>query len=179
MDIALRPLEERDLVEFYRWQEEDRNWEWFTCRPVTKVRPYLLFRDRFMDASRRGQQDLMVVEVDGQIAGRVIAFDWNPRNRCLEIGYYLWIPFRRQGIGSAAVSRWVETLFTTRAPLPHKLIATTAEQNRASCALLEALDFLPDGRMREHYLIGGQFSDQMIYSLLRRDWEQGRTAPKI
>lgn len=168
--VALRPLREEDLVDFYRWQEEDPDWEWFTCRPVIKVEPYAVFRDRFLEGSRRAQQEIRVVEADGQVAGRVVAFDWNARNRSLEIGYYLGAQWRGRGVGRQAVGRWVELLLTTRATVPHKLIATTAQRNLASCGLLQSLGFRLDGRLREHYLVSGEYSDQMIYSLLRREW---------
>lgn len=170
MEVRLRSLRESDLAEFYRWQEEDPDWEWFSCRPIHRVRPQSLFRERFLEASRRTQQELMVVDVDGRTAGRVVAFDWNPRNGCLEIGYYLAAAFRGQGVGRAAVGQWVDWLFTARTVCPHKLIATTAEGNRGSCRLLERLGFTLDGRVREHYMVAGSVSDQMIYTLLGRDW---------
>lgn len=173
MDIRLRPAQEADLPLYYRWQEEDPHWERYTCRPVQLVRPYAAFRARYMQALRDGREVVFSVLLDGKVVGRMVAFDENPRNRSMEIGYYLAAQARGQGVGLQALATLVGILFTWPGKNLHKLYATVSAANSPSIALLQHLDFHLDGRLREHYLVDGEWSDQMFYSLLRREW-QGR-----
>ncbi len=170
MDVRLRPAQETDLPFFYRWQEEDLGWERYTCRPVEFVRPYPVFRARYMEALRGGREVVFTVLRDGEIVGRTVAQNENPRNRSLEIGYYLAAGARGQGVGREAVRTFVGILFTWPGKMLHKLYATTSADNGPSIAVLEAAGFRLDGRLREHYLIDGAFSDELYYSLLRREW---------
>ena len=172
MDVQLRPAQEADLPHFYRWQEEEPHWEHYTCRPVELVRPYPVFRARFVDVLRSGRELVFSVLRDGEVVGRMVAQDENPRNRSMEIGYYLAAAARGQGVGRAALEAFVGILFTWPDKNLHKLYATTSAENRASIAILEASGFSLDGRLREHYLLAGAFSDQLFFSLLRREWDQ-------
>jgi len=174
MDVRLRPAQEADLPFFYRWQEEDGMWERYTSRPVERVRPYGTFRARYLDALRSGREVVFTILADGAAVGRMVAFDENPRNRSVEIGYYLQQAARGRGIGQAALALFCGILFTWPGRELHKLYATTSADNLGSIAVLERNGFQCDGRLREHYLIAGAWSDQLFYSLLRREWEAGR-----
>ncbi len=170
MDIRLRPAQERDLPLYYRWQEDEPHWERYSCRPVQIVRPYPVFRARYIEALTGGGEVVFSVLADGDVVGRMVGFDENPRNRSMEIGYYLAAGARGRGIGRAALAIFAGILFTWPGKEMHKLYATTSSANVASIAILEHAHFHLDGRLREHYLIDGAWSDQLFYSLLRREW---------
>ena len=170
VDVRLRPAQERDLPLFYRWQDEEPHWERYNCRPVQLVHPYPAFRTRYVEALSGGELVFSVL-ADGDVVGRMVAFDENPRNRSLEIGYYLALGARGRGIGRAALVVFTGILFTWPGRQLHKLYATTSADNMASIAILEHARFKLDGRLREHYLVDGQWSDQLFYSLLRREWQ--------
>jgi RimJ/RimL family protein N-acetyltransferase len=175
VDLTLRPTQEADLPLFYRWQDEEPQWERYTCRPVELVKPYPLFRARYLDALRSGREIVFSVLRDGELVGRMVAQDENPRNRSIEIGYYLARTARGQGVGSGVLPIFVGILFDWPGKNLHKLYATTSSGNAPSIAILAKSGFSLDGRLREHYLTDGEFSDQLYFSLLRREWETIRS----
>jgi len=173
LEVRLRPVQEADLPVYYRWQEEDPHWDRYTCRPVQLVRPYPVFKAHYVQALADAREVVFSVLAEGKLVGRTVAFDENPRNRSLEIGYYLAAEARGQGVGRQALWTFVGILFAWPGKELHKLYATTSADNAASIAILERAGFRLDGRLREHYLIDGRFSDQLLYSLLRREWSPG------
>ncbi len=170
--MELRPLREADLGAYYRWQDEERHWDRYTCRPVEIVRPYTVFADRYLEATRSGRQVVFSILVGGEVVGRLVAFDYNTRNRSAEIGYYLEERSRGQGVGTEALRAFADALLSLPRWNLHKLYATTSADNAPSQAILRKAGFREDGRLREHYLLDGTFHDQVFCSLLRREWAQ-------
>jgi catechol 2,3-dioxygenase-like lactoylglutathione lyase family enzyme len=52
-----------------------------------------------------------------------------------------------------------------------RLVAYVAEGNIASRRILEKVGFIQEGICREHYLINGIPTNEVLYGLLRSDWE--------
>ncbi len=171
MDVSLRPAQEADLPLYYRWQDEEPHWDRYSCGPVQLVHPYPVFRARYVEALSGGGEIAFSVLADARVVGRMVAYDENPRNRSMEIGYYLSEDARGQGIGREALALFVGILFTWPGKRLHKLYATTWAENLASIALLEHAGFRLDGRLRDHYMIDGRYSDELCYSLLRSEWQ--------
>jgi ribosomal-protein-alanine N-acetyltransferase len=121
-------------------------------------------------ALAEGRVRIYLYRVAGRPAGRVSAFDYNPRNRSLEFGYYMPAEWRGLGHGGRMVAAFLAAAFADRTWPCDKVCATTAEGNVASRRLLERLNFHLDGRMREHYRFPDRVEDQYVYSLMRREW---------
>ena len=58
-----------------------------------------------------------------------------------------------------------------------KLVAYVHDQNRASCRVLEKLGFRQEGFLREHYIINGKPENEIVYGLLKSEWESSRAIP--
>ena len=82
-----------------------------------------------------------------------------------EIGYGVSASARGQGIGVQAV-RVISKRIFAQTPL-RKLIAFVHEDNAPSRKLLERVGFQGEGLLREHYLVNGIPSNEVIYGLLR------------
>lgn len=111
---------------------------------------------------------------DGELAGRVSYFDLNARNRSVEIGYIVGPPHRGRGVGREAVRLMLRLLFGRLGF--RKATAQTGAFNVASIALLRGLGFELDGRLREHHLVGDRYHDDLLFSLLAREWREAALA---
>lgn len=156
----------------YGWDQEEPHREQFTCRPVSALPDWDTFMHSLAD---RLESDTLRVFVLWDTTrkvplGRLTAFDYNPRNRSAEFGYYLPPAYRQQGNGRTMVRRFLITMFADSVWPVHKLYATTASGNVPSIRLLEGLGFHLDGTMREHYWFEAKMQDQLCYSLLAREW---------
>jgi len=50
------------------------------------------------------------------------------------------------------------------------VMAQTGEFNHPSVALLTALGFHLDGRLRQHHELDGELHDDLLFSMLREDY---------
>jgi [ribosomal protein S5]-alanine N-acetyltransferase len=119
---------------------------------------------------------LAVDVADGAFAGMV---GWRPvitgadrgvprrSPSSLETGIALLPEFRGRGYGSAAQMKLVDYLFAYT-PV-HRIQAVTAHGNVAEQRSLEKAGFRRDGVLREVGMLGGQWVDAVVYSILRDD----------
>ena len=120
----------------------------------------------------RGAHNLLAVEADGELAGRVDYFEkaWGrpDTSTCWEIAIGLFPEVRGRGIGTAAQALLVEYLFEhTRA---ERIQVTTDPGNAAELAAVERVGFQLEGRIRRAQWRGGSWHDQLLLSLLREEW---------
>lgn len=105
---------------------------------------------------------------DNSLLGRFSIFDFNLRNKALEIGFFLLKPYRRLGYAEEMVEGIKKNCFEILGI--NKISAQTGAFNRSSIALLEKSEFQRDGILREHHEINGELFDDYIYSFLRKDY---------
>ncbi len=168
----LIPLTAEHIPEMFGWHQKETHDDRFTCRPVRKIateEEYAALREKDMDdpAVRTyvllwGREPLAYTRL----------FDYNPRNRSAEFGYYMPESNRGTGNGSRMMKLFLEQAFADDTLALHKLYATTSSGNAASNRLLQKFGFHLDGRLREHYWVDGEKYDQMVYSLLRKEWDK-------
>jgi ribosomal-protein-alanine N-acetyltransferase len=93
---------------------------------------------------------------------------WDRRHHHAEMGYDLWPDYWAQGFMPEALSRLLRYGYEEMAL--HRIEATTHTENRRSQRVLEKLGFEREGLLREYYFRDGVYNDQILYSLLRREW---------
>lgn len=87
----------------------------------------------------------------------------------VEIGYWLGEPFWRKGIATAAVRAVVEYAFANFNI--QRVQAGVFEWNPASARVLEKSGFRLEARMRKTVVKDGHIIDQLLYVILREEWE--------
>jgi ribosomal-protein-alanine N-acetyltransferase len=88
-----------------------------------------------------------------------------------EIGYGIAEQHQNKGIATGAVNLLVEKCFC-ESPL-RKLLAYVHDKNAASCRVLKKAGFTQEGLLREHYVINGAPENELLFGLLKHEW-QGR-----
>ncbi len=58
----------------------------------------------------------------------------------------------------------------------NRVEAATHTENRRSMRVSEKLGFRRDGLLRDYYCRDGVYNDQVLFSLLRREWADGERA---
>ncbi|MCL1820580.1 MAG: GNAT family N-acetyltransferase [Oscillospiraceae bacterium] len=140
-----------------------------TCRPIIQ---------RSEDEARKSFSEIITensiinigvytTDSSPRVIGKITFFDYNPRNRSCELGYYLNPAYRGQGIMKSAASILVPMLFDKGI---NKIYAQTGGFNEASIRLLEGLGFSKDAVLREHHELGSVLYDDYIFSILKSDW---------
>lgn len=145
-----------------------------TCRPLVKrtdEETLALFNNMLMNENTFL---LGIYEVDEEnnrsdrIIGRISLYDFNIRNRSVEIGYYMDSNYRGKGIMNRAM-REICFILINVAKI-NKVYAQTASFNRRSIGLLLSIGFKLDARLREHHELKGKLYDDYIFSIIASDF---------
>jgi RimJ/RimL family protein N-acetyltransferase len=173
-NVTLRPAALADLDAFeQRFDSADATgpYQWFGHPSLQALRE--LWHERRL---LRGAQNLLAVEADGELAGRVDYFEktWGrpDTSTCWEIAIALFPELRGRGIGTAAQALLVDYLFEhTRV---ERIQVTTDVENAAELAAVKRVGFQREGQIRRAQWRGGRWHDQILLSLLRDEWRAGR-----
>ncbi len=166
--VRLRPFREEDLEHLDRFSSDpslSKPFLWFGFQSTERFRRRWQ-EDRFLGSDPRL---LIVAHSDDSAVGWV---SWREDGRLTssgtyEIGALLFPEQRGRGIGTAAQRLLVDYLFSLR-PI-HKLWAGTEASNLAEQRALERCGFVREGLLREDVFRDGEWSDTVIYGLLRRE----------
>lgn len=139
-----------------------RYWSSAPHRCIDETRAYL--GDRVGDLKWRGWT--MALAHDGRAIGTLGAGEVRPG--VVEIGYLLARPYWGQGLAREAVSCLLDLLFVDEGW--RRACADTDPDNEASNALLRALGFTLEGRLRGEWETHIGVRDSYIWGLLREEW---------
>ncbi len=115
-----------------------------------------------------------VITLNGQVIGRIKAWDVDPYNGRLQLGYDVGKAHQGRGYMTEAVGAVVQFLFT-QADV-HRVFCSVREGNLASCRVCEKCGMKLEGVLRQHYARqDGGFDDVRIYGIVRADQSE-RTA---
>ena len=116
----------------------------------------------------------IIEKKDGNKIGWVAHFYvLHPMGKLLEIGYVLVPDERGKGYCTEAVMIMVDYLFLTKEMLCIQAITDT--RNIASQKVLEKAGFTKEGTIRKRFFSRGEWRDDYLYSILRKQWKE----PKI
>lgn len=172
-EYELCRLENMHIEILYKWSLEERYFEYYTCRPLKEKTSLEEYTFNIIKSISNGDKKIYVLvkkENKNIPLGKIVFFDWNPRNHSGEFGYYLPQCNRGQGLGEIMISKFVESYFMDEKLNLNKLYATTASNNTPSSKILQKLGFNLDGSLREHYWINNAKYDQLVYSILKVEW---------
>jgi RimJ/RimL family protein N-acetyltransferase len=95
-----------------------------------------------------------------------------PAHQRAELGYWIGVPFWRQGFATEAATAVLDFGFETLQL--HRIHASHFAGNIASRRVLEKIGMRHEGRSREHLRKWGQFIDLENYALLKNEYFGGK-----
>lgn len=105
----------------------------------------------------------------GMVIG-VVSLTFEQNHGIAVIGYGVHGDLRGQGLSAEAASTVIDEAFKHIREL-QKIRAHTEPDNRPSMRVLEKLGFTHEGTLRKNQFAKGRFVDDVIYGLLREEWE--------
>ncbi len=105
---------------------------------------------------------------DGALLG-VIGLELTDKHRRGELGYWVGVPYWRQGYCTEAARAVVRYAFETLELA--RLVAVHFAGNEASGRVMRKLGMTQEGVLRKHVLKWGQRIDLVCYGLLREEWQ--------
>lgn len=109
-----------------------------------------------------------VITLNGMVIGRVKAWDVNPYNGYLQLGYDVGPAYRGQGYMTEAIGVVIQYLLMEAEV--NRVFCSVREGNAASRRVCEKCGLLLEGTMRQHYARqDGGYDDVLIYGILKSD----------
>ena len=109
-----------------------------------------------------------------QIGGIGLRID--QQHQHAELGYWLGVPYWRQGYATEAAREMLRYGFEHLGM--HRIFASHFKHNPASGQILKKLGMRYEGCQHEHLRKWGQFVDSELYGILRREWQNSREIPE-
>ena len=126
----------------------------------------------FMDVFRtkRGIRWGITIKGDDKLIGSAGFYKWNqPEHYQAEMGYDLDPAFWGRGMMTEALTAIIQYGFDKMGL--HRIEVLIPHDNNRSQNLVKRLGFTREGVLRDHYFVEGRFSDDVIFSLLKKEWE--------
>ena len=162
-------MSQEDMVDF-RKRIDHIDMPAMTCRPIKKKTEDESIHDLWKLAQDPNKciLGLYIQQQTPELIGRISLFDFNPRNKSAELGYWLLDEYVGHGYMSFALKFLCSSLLNNSLIL-NKIYAQTAEFNTRSVKMLETIGFCKDGVLREHHEKNGILYADYIYSLTTND----------
>jgi len=103
-----------------------------------------------------------------ELIGTCGYYDWNKKARRAEIGYDLDPAYWRQGIMIEALRAMLGYGFKKMEL--NRIQAIIDSKNTRSIRLVQRLGFKKEGVLRQNSYFNGQFRDDAIFSLMKKEW---------
>ncbi|MEQ8174077.1 MAG: GNAT family protein [Syntrophomonadaceae bacterium] len=119
--------------------------------------------------NNEGRRWAIVEKTTGRVIGSCGYHNVKAEHRRVEIGYELGFEFWGRGVMQEVLTAVLEYCFVNEGF--NRIEAFVTEGNTRSVNTLEQLGFKIEGLLREYEITQGQFRNQKILALLRRDWD--------
>jgi ribosomal-protein-alanine N-acetyltransferase len=116
------------------------------------------------------REPLFAMVLDGKVIGG-ISLRVEREHRLAELGYSIAREHWGKGLAAEAGRALIGWAF--HAYNLDKIFARADANNRGSWRVMEKLGMTREGLLRSHRLVRGERDDEVIYGLLRREWEAG------
>jgi RimJ/RimL family protein N-acetyltransferase len=165
-DVTLRPLREGDLDTLCRWRNHPEVCRFLSDRVKTLDEATVWHHRVTGDPNNL----LLGITADAVLVGYGIVENVNLHSGKCEIGIVIGEPgLWGKGIGRTTVTALLEHCFG-KLQL-HRVLAVIARGNGRAVALFEHMSFTHEGTLREATLIDGKHMDLLLYSLLKREYQ--------
>jgi [ribosomal protein S5]-alanine N-acetyltransferase len=170
--LRLRPFGPADAEAIFALQSNRRVMRYWDSPPWSEPAQ----AERFIATCGQMEQEasgarLAIERIDKAILiGWCSLFRLNREFRSAGIGYCLEEAAWGQGLATEAAGALVQWAFETLDL--NRIQADLDTRNLASARVLEKLDFVREGTLREDCIVDGEVSDSWVYSLLRREWRR-------
>lgn len=115
-----------------------------------------------------------MVELEGRVIGDVMLRRKAPApHSMVEIGWVFHPEVAGRGYATEAASALLDAAFSCFPT--HRVFAQLDARNDASARLCERLGLQREAHLRQDYFSRGEWSDTLVYGMLRAEWEHGRT----
>jgi len=127
----------------------------------------------FFESNPFESRAFIIEKKDGNKIGYIVHFYMlHPMEKMLEFGYAITPSERGKGYCTEAAKIMLDYLFLSKDVA--RIQATAHVKNAASEKVLEKVEFRKEGILRKSSFRRGEWTDTVIFSILREEWKEPR-----
>ncbi|MFG2892150.1 GNAT family N-acetyltransferase [Streptomyces sp. NPDC048248] len=170
--LDLRPVRADDFEAIHAYQRRPEVCRYLYWGPFDEAASRASVTTKAARTTLRESGDVLqlavVVRETGQLVGDVTLVLTSREHRQGGIGYVFNPDFAGRGYATEASRALLRIGFDDL--LLHRIQAELDGRNGASARLLERLGMRREGHLRENEFLHGEWSDEVVYALLAREW---------
>ncbi len=170
--LVLRAIRDDDTDALYRLFAEDAVTRYMDIDSFASIEQATELIHFLRQQWRKGQSMRLAITLAGQdqLIGTIGLHHIQRHHYKAELGYELLPAYWGRGIMTSALDLLLAYAYETLQL--NRIEAFVEPTNTPSLKLLLRLGFHYEGRLRDNYYEKGRFTDALLYSLLRKDYEQ-------
>ncbi len=170
--IFLSPIERHNLVSVHQWLKELENFYLFSDSFITA--PNLDEIEHWYNSiiNNLSTKIFIINHLETKVSlGMIELSKINWKNRNCYIGILIGNKnYRRKGFATEAIKIIINLAFNQLNL--NKIYALVVQSNIASIKLFEKLDFQKEAILKQNVFVDNQYQDQIIFSLLKSEYEE-------
>jgi RimJ/RimL family protein N-acetyltransferase len=176
--LLLRPYAHGDVEALYAYQRLPEVHRYLYTEPRTRADVEAIVAERAGSAvlTEAGQALTLIAELTqtGELVGDLVLFWHSQEHKQGEVGYVFNPAYQGRGLATEAVGALLRVGFEGLGL--HRIAARLDGRNTASARVLERAGLRREAHLVENEFVKGEWTDELIYGILRREWE-ARQAP--
>lgn len=168
--LHLRPVNISDSVAVFKYRSdaETNKYQGFVPKALKEVEAFIEKNPSAFNQPDTWFQLVVIEKKSNQIIGDIgVHFIGDDGFQC-ELGCTLSKQFQGKGFATEAMRATIDYLFNVLNK--HRIIGSVDPLNHSSIQLLERVNFRKEAHFKESLLIDGEWIDDIIFGLLKKDW---------
>ena len=178
--LILRTTESNDKIEIfaYRSDKETNKYQGWIPETIEDVETFIGKIAKHINVPGSWFQFSIIEKESQKIVGDLGLHFWDKENKQVEIGCTLNKKYQNKGYATESLRTVINYLFAGLNK--HRIFASIDPNNENSIRLFERIGFRKEAHFVESLFINGKWEDDLIYSLIEKDWEKiGKDREKI
>jgi len=171
--LLLRPYARADVDAVYAYQRLPEVHRYLYTEPRSLAEVEALVAERAGAGALTGPGQPLNLVADladtGQLVGDCVLFWHSQEHEQGEIGYTLNPAYHGRGLATEAATALLRLGFDGLAL--HRVTGRLDARNVASARVLERAGLRREAHLIENEFVKGEWTDELIYAILRREWE--------
>ncbi|MCC8145077.1 MAG: GNAT family N-acetyltransferase [Bacteroidales bacterium] len=166
--IRLAKPDDAEAIYSYRSDFIENKYQGWFPDSVKEVRDYINNMPKTIDVADVCFQFAIISVDENRLIGDMGIIFTNHKNMQAEIGCTLHKNYKGKGYATEALKAMTNYLFVSLDK--HRIVASVDPRNTASIRLIERLGFRKEAHFKESYYLRGEWADDIIYAMLKREW---------
>jgi RimJ/RimL family protein N-acetyltransferase len=170
--LRLRPFTRGDVDAVYAYRSREDVARYLFDVALSREECAMAVQQRIGQVALEATDDKVILAVDeratGQLIGEVSLIWRSVEARQCEIGWIFNPERHGKGFATEAARALLDLAFGPGDM--HRVMARCDARNLASSRLMERLGMRREAHFREHTIVKGEWDEEFIYAILRREW---------